>query len=215
LSGKIRRVAEMREVADGLWLWRRRYPGWREDAGWPPEVSSFCVTSRGVTLVLDALDPDDGAVWSRLDELRPSAVAYLKPDHFRDSARFAERWNSTLYGEAYVKGDFAPDYEPFVQTAPGVKLPGGVELLEDARWRQETPAYLPEQRALVFSDGVMCDPNDGLLRVWDTPWHERRVVPALRAILDTHEVEHVLVSHGEPAHTRDELVAALERETWH
>jgi hypothetical protein len=208
-------MAEVREVADGLWLWRRRHPDWRPEAGWPPEVTSFCVTSRGTTLVLDPLDPDDDAVWARLDELRPSAVAYLKPDHFRDSARLAERWGATLYGEAYVKNDFAPEHEPFVQTAPGVELPGGIELLDDGRWRHETPAYLPEQRALVFSDGVMCDPNDGVLRVWDTPWHEQRVLPALRAILETHEIEYVLVSHGEPVHTRDELVAALERETWH
>ena len=26
--------------------------------------------------------------------------------------------------------------------------------------------------------------------------------------------EHVLVSHGEPVHTRDDFVAALEREPW-
>jgi hypothetical protein len=94
-----------------------------------------------------------------------------------------------------------------------MELPGGVQLLDDGRWRQETPAYLPEQRALVFSDGLMCDPN-GDLRVWHTPWHERRVLPTLRAILDGYDVEHVLVSHGEPVHTKQDLEAALERAPW-
>ena len=86
-------------------------------------------------------------------------------------------------------------------------------LLDDGRWRRETPAYLPEQRALIFADGVMCDPA-GTLRVWDTPWHERRVVPTLRALLAEHDVEHVLVSHGAPIHGRDDLIAALDRDPW-
>ncbi len=41
----------------------------------------------------------------------------------------------------------------------------------------------------------MCDPA-GTLRVWDTPWHRRRVAPSLRSILAEHDVEHVLLSHG-------------------
>lgn len=72
------------------------------------------------------------------------------------------------------------------------------------------PAYLPQQRALLLSDGVMCDPN-GDLRVWGAPWHERRVLPALRAIRHQYDIEHVLVSHGEPVHRRQDLEAALER----
>ena len=52
-----------------------------------------------------------------------------------------------------------------------------------------------------------------MLRVWDTPWHEERTLPALRALLDL-DFEHVLVSHGEPVHTRADFEAALEREPW-
>ncbi len=181
--------------------------------GWEPQVTSFCVTSAGVTTVLDPLDPDDDAVWSRLDALRPGAAVYLKPDHVRDVRLFHDRYGATVYGEAYAQDALLPDLDRFEPTAPGSELPGGIRLLDDGRWRQETPAYLPEQRALVFADGVLCDPG-GTLRVWGTPWHERRVVPALRSILETFEIEHVLVSHGEPVHARAELEAALERRPW-
>jgi hypothetical protein len=42
--------------------------------------------------------------------------------------------------------------------------------------------------------------------VWGTPWHDERVLPALRAMLEL-PFEHVIVSHGEPVHDR----AAFER----
>ena len=54
---------------------------------------------------------------------------------------------------------------------------------------------------------------DGELRAWSTPWHAERVVPALRALLEL-PFEHVLVSHGDPVHTRADFEAALEREPW-
>jgi len=202
-------VTETREVAAGLWLWRRAHPEWHPEAGWDPPVSSVCVTSRGVTLVLDALDPADDAVWARLDEAKPAAVVVVKPDHFRDSATFARRYGATLYSETYIWDRKAPDYEQFVPTAPGMELPGGLLTLDDGRWRQETPIYCPEQRVLVFADALTAD-SGGILRVWDTPWHERRVIPALRAMLEL-PFELVLVSHGEPVHDRAEFEAALTR----
>jgi hypothetical protein len=203
---------EVRDVAPGLWLWRREHPDWDETAGWEPPVSSFCVTSRGVTAVLDALDPEDDDVWARLDEAAPAAAVVMKPDHFRDAVIFARRYGATMYCEGYVLWDKAEGYERLVQTAPGMELPGGLLTLDDGRWRQETPLYLPEQRVLVFADGLTA-PGDGVLRVWDTPWHERRVLPALRAMLEL-PFEIVLCSHGEPVHDRGEFEAALEREPY-
>ncbi len=70
--------------------------------------------------------------------------------------------------------------------------------------RNETPMWLPEQKALVFADALTAP--DGELRVWFTPWHEQRALPALRALLDL-PFERVIVSHGEPVHDR----AAFER----
>ncbi len=46
-----------------------------------------------------------------------------------------------------------------------------------------------------------------------TDWHEQRVLPALRELLAL-PFEHVLVSHGEPVHTRADFEAALERRPW-
>ena len=103
---------EVRDAAPRLWLWRRAHPEWHPEAGWDPPVSSFCVTSRGVTLVLDALDPVDDGVWARLDEARPSAVVVIKPDHFRDAALFARRYGATLFSEGYVRATRHPTSSP-------------------------------------------------------------------------------------------------------
>ena len=81
----------------------------------------------------------------------------------------------------------------------------------DGRDAMETPLYLPEQRALVFADGMTAP--GGELRIWATPWHEERVLPAFRALAEL-PFERVLVSHGEPVHPRAEFESALLREPW-
>ena len=83
--------------------------------------------------------------------------------------------------------------------------------LDDGRGAGETPLFLPEQRALVFADGLTAP--GGELRVWATPYHRERTLPALRALLEL-PFEHVLVSHGEPVHARADFEAALEREPY-
>src|ERR671935_131892 len=94
---------------------------------------------------------------------------------------------------------------------PGSELPGGLVALHDGRGRNETPLWLPEQRALVFADALTAP--GGELRVWATPWHEERALPALRALLDL-PFELVIVSHGEPVHDRDAYERALVRPPW-
>ena len=94
---------------------------------------------------------------------------------------------------------------------PGSKLPGGLVALYDGRDRNETPLWLPEQRAIVFADALTAP--GGELRVWATPWHQKRVLPALRELLEL-PFEHVIVSHGEPVHSRAEFERALERTPW-
>jgi len=49
--------------------------------------------------------------------------------------------------------------------------------------------------------------------VWATPWHEERVLPALRALLEL-PFERVIVSHGEPVHDRDAFERALAFPPW-
>ena len=200
------------DVAEGLWLWRQPHPAWEEDAGWDPLVTSVAVASRGVRLVLDPLAPPPGErdAWERIGAHAPQVAVILKPDHVRDVDLFARWYGCRAFGPSL----FWPDDVPATRLEaihPGSKLPGGLLACHDGRGMQETPLYLPEQRALVFADGLTAP--DGVLRAWSTPWHEARVLPALRELLEL-PFETVIVSHGEPVHDRAAFEAALEREPW-
>jgi len=203
---------ELRDVAPGLWLWRVEHPDWRPGLEWEPLVNSVCVESGGEVGLLDALAPPDDAteVWSRLDARPPTFAVVLKPDHVRDVDRFVERYGVRAFGPDLFFRDDVPQTE-LVPIAPGSELPGGLRALYDGRGRQETPLYLPEQRALVFADGLTAP--DGELRVWATDWHEQRVLPALRELLEL-TFELVIVAHGEPVHSRAEYERALGRTPW-
>jgi hypothetical protein len=203
---------EVRDVATGLWIWRLEHPHWKPGQGWEPLVTCTCVESRGETLVLDPLAPPPHAadVWKRLDARPPTAVVVLKPDHVRDVDLFVRRYGARAFGpRLFFRYDVPEaDLEPI---DPGSQLPGGIVALYDGRGRNETPLWLPEQRALVFADALTAP--GGELRVWATPWHEERVLPALRALIDL-PFEHVIVSHGEPVHTRAAYQRALEIAPW-
>jgi hypothetical protein len=202
---------EVRDVTGGLWLWRQPHPEWSEDnADWAPEVSSFAVASNGVSLLLDPLAPHPSvsAVYNRIAKV--DAIVILKPDHIRDVDLFARWYGADAYGPFLFWAGEAPKSK-LTPVRPGDVLPGGIVALDDGRGMMETPLYLPEQQALVFADGLTAP--EGELRVWSTPWHETRVLAALRAMLGL-PFEHVLVSHGEPVHTRADFEAALDRDPW-
>ena len=63
----------------------------------------------------------------------------------------------------------------------------------------------------MFADALTAP--EGVLRVWWTPWHEERTLPALRAMLEL-PFERVIVSHGEPVHERDAFERALGAAPW-
>ena len=203
---------EIRDVAPGLWIWRQPHPDWAPGLDWEPPVTSTCVESGGEVALLDPLAPPDAAreFWERIDARPPTIVVILKPDHVRDVDLFVRRYAARAYGPNLFFRDNIPetDLEPIW---PGSELPGGLRALYDGRGRQETPLWLPEQRALVFADGLTAP--GGELRFWATPWHEERVLPALRALLEL-PFEHVIVSHGEPVHDRAAYEEALELPPW-
>ena len=203
---------ELRDVAPGLWIWRLEHRDWAPHVSWPPTVTSTCVESGGEVVVLDAIAPPDDAtdVWARLDERPPTVAVVLKPDHVRDVDLFVRRYGVRAFGPYLFWPDNIPEAE-LEGIEPGRKLPGGLVALYDGRGRNETPVWLPEQRALVFADALT--ERDGVLRVWRTPWHEERVLPALRAMLEL-PFEHVIVSHGEPVHDRAAFERALELPAW-
>jgi hypothetical protein len=199
---------ELRDVAPGLWLWRVRHPDWREGHDWEPLVTSTCVASGGEVALLDPLaPPEDGTeIRERLDAAPPTLVAILKPDHVRDVDLFVRRYGCPAFGPWLFWRDNIPETE-LEPIEPGSELPGGLVALYDGRGRNETPIWLPEQRAIVFADALT--ERGGTLLAWGTPWHEERVLPALRAMLDL-PFEHVIVSHGEPLHDRAAFERALE-----
>jgi len=203
---------EVRDVAPGLWLWRTEYPDWRPDAGWEELVASTCVESGGEVALLDPLAPRDdaAAVWERLDARPPTLVVVLKPDHVRDVDVFVRRYGARAYGPSLFWRHDIPETE-LEPIEPGSELPGGLVALHDGRGRNETPLWLPEQRALVFADGLTAP--GGELRVWATPWHRERALPALRRLLEL-PFERVIVSHGAPVHDRAAYERALELPPW-
>jgi glyoxylase-like metal-dependent hydrolase (beta-lactamase superfamily II) len=175
-------------------------------------VTSTCVESGGEVAVIDALDPggDAADLWTRLDARPPTIAVVLKPDHVRDVDLIVDRYGSRPFGPfLFWRGNIPRvELEPL---DPGAELPGGFVALYDGRGRQETPLWLPEQRAIVFADALTAP--QGELLVWATPWHEERVVPALRALLEL-PFELVIVSHGEPVHDRADYERALELPPW-
>jgi glyoxylase-like metal-dependent hydrolase (beta-lactamase superfamily II) len=211
----IRGVAhELRDVAAGLWLWSVEYPDWRPKPGlgWGPMVASTCVETGGEVALLDPLAPpaDAREIWERLDARPPTLVVVLKPDHVRSVDLFVRRYDARAFGpDVFHRGD-VPETE-LEWIGPAAELPGGLVALHDGRGRNETPLWLPEQRALVFADALTAP--EGELRVWWTPWHEERVLPALRALLEL-PFELVIVSHGEPVHDRAAYERAFELPPW-
>ena len=204
-------MSEIIDVADGLWVWRARHPDWTPEADWDPTVTSTCVRSRDETVLIDPLapDPDDSAAWARIDADPPSAVVVLKPDHVRDVDLFVRRYGARPFGPSLFFAHDVPhaELEPI---EPGSELPGGLLALHDGRGRNETPVWLPQQRAIVFADALTAPPPDRELRVWGTPWHAERVLPALRELL-AFPFAHVIVAHGEPVHDRTAYERALTR----
>src|SRR6185436_6470611 len=80
---------------------------------------------------------------------------------------FVRRYGARAFGPDRFDRHDIPETE-IEPIYPGSRLPGGLVALYDGRWRNETPMWLPEHRAIVFADALTA-PN-GELRVWATPW---------------------------------------------
>jgi glyoxylase-like metal-dependent hydrolase (beta-lactamase superfamily II) len=203
---------EIRDVAPGLWVWRVEYSGWDPASDWGPMLTSTCVESGGEVALVDPLAPPEEAteVWARIDARPPTLIVVLKPDHARDVDVFSRRYRARAFGPGVFNRDDVPATD-LELIEPGSQLPGGLVALYDGRGRNETPLWLPEQRALVFADALTAP--EGELRVWSTPWHKERTLPALRSLLKL-PFEWVIVSHGEPVHNRSGFERAMELAPW-
>jgi len=224
---------EVRDLGPGLWIWRVLHPGWTEEDDWQPIVTCTCVDLGHERLLLDPLVPpaDASAVWDRLDARPPTAVVLLIPDHVRpcwsvpgvyQAAKRAgsrREWSVDFLVRRYGCAAYGPaTFEPGVALETPVRaiaadmvLPGGAVALADPRGRSETPLWLPEQRVLVFGDALT--ERNGELRTWTMRDIDGSAPRALRALLRL-PFERVIISHGEPVHSRTEYERALERRPW-
>jgi len=125
---------------------------------------------------------------------------------------FVSRYRVRAFGPRLFWPDDLPKSKLEI-LEPDQVLPGGVVALYDGRGRLETPLWLPEQRTIVFGDALT--ERAGVLRVWSSPWHEKRALPALRELLKL-PFEHVIISHGdhEPVHDRAAYERALKLPPW-
>lgn len=198
------------EIAPGLWIWRTLQTAWAAPEGVDRMVTSTCVASGGEVAVIDPLAPPEAAtdVWERLEAQPPTMGIVLKPDHVRSIDAFVARFGCRAYGPDRFTREEIPETD-LDWIYPSAELPGGFVALYDGRDRTETPLWLPEQRTIVFSDALTT--LGGELQVWWTAWHEERVLPALRAMLDL-PFERVIISHGDPVHDRAEFERALARQ---
>ena len=205
-------MAEIRDIAPGLWVWTRPHPDWTPGSDFDGPVTSTCVVTGGEVVVLDGLapEPEDAAAWARLDAAPPTIAVVVKPDHVRDVDLFVRRYGARAFGPWLFYPGEAPR-SSLVAVEPGSSIPGGLVALYDGRGRNETPVWIAEHRTLVFADALAAP--RGELRVWDCPALEQRALPALRAMLDL-PFERVIVSHGEPVHDRTAFERALDLEPW-
>ena len=196
------------DVASSLWGWQCTDPG---TGAFPPLNSTF-VESNGVSLVIDPTVPDESGaeVWKRLDANPPSTIVILKPDHVRDADIFAHRYRAKIFGPRLFYPDDVPT-TPVEAVDPDDTLPGKILALYDGRNRLETPAWLPQQRTIVFADG-MCGLTNRL-QIWDSPWLTKRVIPAMSEMLAL-PFERVIVGHGQPLHDRAAFERALGAPPW-
>lgn len=214
------------DLAPGLWIWRLEHPNWSEGHDWQEVVTSVCVDAGTERWVLDPLLPPEDAtqVWDRFADRPPTAVAVLIGDHLRETWDDRTTWSVDALVHRYGCRAFGPNaFDPEMiekwgpptadaqKIQPGRELPGGLVPFRDPRGWHETPLYLPRHKTLVFGDGMT--ERAGSLRVWMSPTHEERALPDLRAMLDL-PFERVIISHGEPVHTRDAFEQALARPPW-
>ena len=211
---------EVIDLAPGLWIWRLEHPSWNEQCDWQEVVTCVCVDAGGERWLLDPLLPPHDAtqVWERLAERPPTAVALLIPDHNRPAwgdpqnslDSVVRRYGCRAFGPDDWSGNKPPETE-LQKILPNQELPGGLRAFRDPRGWSETPLWLPEHNTLVFGDALT--ERNGALRVWMSPTHAERALPDLRAMLDL-PFERVIISHGEPVHSREAFERALELPPW-
>jgi hypothetical protein len=201
----------VRELAGGLWRWTARHAEWHPGE-WGARVASFAVDAGDALLLVDPLLPDDDdTVLKRLDALassgsKPVAILITIPYHTRSAEPLSKRYGATIHGHPRVTDRLRGSKKAFRTIEPGAELPGGARAYAIGKPRRhEMPIHLPSHGALAWGD-AMVTTLDGELRLWHwrdrlderrLRWYRERFNPTLAPLLDL-DLEHILVTHGEP-----------------
>ncbi len=190
----------MEEVLEGVFHWRARHPkiGFLVDSYW---------LERGGVLI-DPLVPEDvGLEWFSDRALPPQAVLLSNRHHYRDSAKFVERFGCSVHCSSKGLGEFGPD-EPVTGFEFGEDLPGEVLACEvDAICPDESALLIVASRALALADGAVLSPEpafepqlgfvpDALMD--DPEGTKQGLLSAYRRLLEELDFEHLLLAHGGP-----------------
>jgi len=193
---------QVTRIEDGLWRWTGWHEEWKQDVG-----CVYLETGDGVCLFDPLVPPEDAdRFWEALDrdvERAGGRVDVLITVfwHTRHAREVLGRYGARLWAPSRARAAVARRAgevtHPF---RPGDELPGGVVALPTGRGT-EAAYVVRAHRALVVGD-VILGAEGGGLRLCPESWlpdgvgHDR-VREALRPVLD-HDIERVLVSHGEP-----------------
>lgn len=190
----------MRGVLPGVFHWTAIHPRILI------EVSSYWLEDGGV-LIDPLIPPDAGLEWFADRPTPPAAIVLSNRHHYRDSARFVEKFGSPVYCRRTGLHEFTHG-EPVTGFDPGDILPGGLVAYEiGGLCPDETALYLPAKRAVAFADGVVRGGPQGhpgpLGFVPDTlmddpPETKRHLLDAFARVLRDLDFEHVLLAHGGP-----------------
>jgi len=190
----------MHEVLPGVWHWPAEHPQIHV------AVSSYWLEEAAV-LIDPLLPPDAGLEWFAARPAAPRAILLSNRHHYRESARFVERFGCTVHCNRaglheFTHGEVVEGFDI------GERLPGGaVAHAVGAICPDDTALYLPAQRALVLADGVVRggpQGRDGALGfvpdgLMDEPEQTKQgLLAACARLLDELDFEHLLLAHGGP-----------------
>jgi glyoxylase-like metal-dependent hydrolase (beta-lactamase superfamily II) len=207
----------MDRILPGVFHWKAEHPNIHT------QVSSYWLSDGGV-LVDPLVPPDEGLEWFEDQATTPTAIVLSCRHHYRDSARFRERFDLTVHVPRAGLHEFGEDRRPVTPYDPGDELPGGLLVREVAAISPDDNAFhLAAAQAMFFGDGLV-NGSAGLGFVPDSLMDEpeqtkQGLLEALQRILDHADFEHVLPAHGDPVvgegrRQLEELVRIGGRTAW-
>jgi glyoxylase-like metal-dependent hydrolase (beta-lactamase superfamily II) len=190
----------MQEVLTGVWHWTALHPRIHI------EVSSYWLEDAGV-LIDPLVPPQEGLDWFSERPVVPTAILLSNRHHYRESARFAERFGCATHCNRLGLHEFSAG-ESVEGFDIGDLFPGGVTACElDAICPDDTALYLPRKRVVAFADGVVRGGLHGLggrlgfvpdSLMDDPPATKRGLIAACSRLLAELDFDHLLLAHGGP-----------------